>query len=190
MRAVLFSTLMVFALVTAVSAQDESKSDVPAALNFKMKNIGGDEVNLAEKYDGKVVLMVNVASKCGLTPQYKQLQELHDKYSEKGLAIVGFPCNQFGRQEPGSLEEIKEFCTTKYGVKFDMMAKIDVNGDGQCDLYKHLTNLETKPAKKGKIKWNFEKFLLNKKGEVIARFGPRTKPDAKEVVEMIEANLK
>ena len=101
---------------------------MPAALNFKMKSLEGKEVDLS-KYDGKVVLIVNVASKCGLTPQYEQLQALHKKYAEKGLAVIGFPCNQFGAQEPGTPEEIREFCRAKYDVAFDMFAKIEVNGD-------------------------------------------------------------
>lgn len=162
--------------------------DAPEALGFKMKTIEGKDVDLSE-YKGKVVLIVNVASKCGLTPQYEQLQALHEKYGKDGLAILGFPCNQFGAQEPGTEEEIQEFCSKNYGVKFQMFSKVDVNGDEACDLYKYLTDLDLQPTGKGKISWNFEKFLLNKNGEPVARFSPRTKPDAKEVLTSIEAEL-
>ncbi len=138
---------------------------------------------------GQVVLVVNVASKCGLTPQYEQLQALHKKYAKKGLAVVAFPCNQFRGQEPGTAEEIQEFCRVNYGVKFDLFAKIEVNGDGACPLYKYLTALETKPKGPGKIDWNFEKFLIGRNGEVIARYSPKTKPDAPEVLKAIQAEL-
>jgi glutathione peroxidase len=146
-----------------------------------MKTLAGKDVELS-KYQGKVVLVVNVASKCGLTPQYEQLQALHKKYAKQGLAVVGFPCNQFLGQEPGTAEEIQEFCRVNYGVKFDLFAKIEVNGEGACPLYKYLTKLETKPKGPGKITWNFEKFLIGRNGEVVARFAPKTKPDAPEVV--------
>jgi glutathione peroxidase len=124
-----------------------------------------------------------------MTPQYKQLEELHEKYSEKGLAIVGVPCNQFGGQEPGTAEEIKSFCEKNYGVKFDMLAKVDVNGKSQAELYKYLTSLETNPKGKGDVGWNFEKFVVDRKGNVIARFGSRTKPDSEEFVKVIEGAL-
>jgi len=179
------AVVLVFSLASQVKAAEK---EMPAALNFKMNSLAGKEVPL-NKYQGKVVLIVNVASQCGLTPQYEQLQALHEKYSGKGLAILGFPCNQFGKQEPGTSIEIRDFCTENYGVKFDLFEKIEVNGDGACPLYKHLTGLKTKPKGPGKVAWNFEKFLLNRKGEVIARFQPRTKPNAAEVVELIEREL-
>lgn len=182
-----FAVVLVFSLASQVTAL-EKENEVPAALNFKIKSLAGKEVPL-NKYQGKVVLIVNVASQCGLTPQYEQLQALHEKYSGKGLAILGFPCNQFGKQEPGTSIEIRDFCTENYGVEFDLFEKVEVNGDGACPLYKHLTGLKTKPKGPGKVAWNFEKFLLNRKGEVIARFQPRTKPDAAEVVELIEREL-
>ncbi|MFM7115868.1 MAG: glutathione peroxidase [Planctomycetota bacterium] len=166
----------------------EANSDLDPALNYKMKSIDGAEVDL-NSYKGKVVLVVNVASKCGLTGQYKQLQELHDKYADKGLVILGFPCNQYLGQEPGSEEQIKTFCETKYGVKFPMFANVDVNGDGACALYKQLTSLELPPVGKGAISWNFEKFLLNREGQPIARFSPRTKPDDAKVIEAIKMAL-
>ena len=153
-----------------------------------MKSLAGKEIDLSS-YRGKVVLIVNVASECGLTPQYEQLQALHDKYAGDGLAILGFPCNQFGKQEPGSASEIQEFCRVNYGVKFKMFEKVEVNGDGACDLYKHLTGLDTKPKGKGKVSWNFEKFLLDRKGEVIGRFEPSAKPDTPEIIAQIQGAL-
>ena len=164
-------------------------ADSSKPLEVTMKTLDGKEVNLAEKYKGKVVLVVNVASRCGLTPQYKQLQAISDKYSSQGLAVAGFPCNQFGKQEPGSASEIAEFCEKNYSVKFDMFAKIDVNDDSACPLYKALTSTDTQPVGKGKIKWNFEKFLIGRDGTVVARFSPQTKPDAPEVIAAIEKEL-
>ena len=172
----------------AESAQTETKSQIPAALNFKMKSLDDKEVNFAD-YLGNVVVFVNVASKCGMTPQYKQLQALHEKYGDQGLKIVGIPCNQFGGQEPGTADEIKSFCEKNYGVSFDMMAKVDVNGDEQCELYKYLNSLDIKPKGQGDIQWNFEKFVLDRKGNPIARFSPRTKPDADEFIQVIETAL-
>ena len=171
-----------------VTAAEKEKRKVPASLNFTMATLEGKEVALST-YLGKVVLMVNVASECGLTPQYAQLQAMHKEYAKKGLAIVGFPCNQFGTQEPGTAKQIRQFCTQRYGVKFDMFAKVDVNGEDACKLYKHLTKLKTRPKGAGGISWNFEKFLLDREGNVIARFEPRTKPDAPEVVKLIERAL-
>ena len=157
-------------------------------LSFTMKALDGQELDLSD-YQGKVVLIVNVASKCGLTPQYDQLQDLHEKYAEDGLAVLGFPCNQFLGQEPGTAEEIKEFCRVNYGVTFVMFAKVEVNGDGACELYKTLTALDTKPVGPGKISWNFEKFVVGRSGEVVARFSPRTKPNDPELVKVIEGEL-
>jgi len=134
-------------------------------------------------------MMVNVASQCGLTPQYKQLEELHEKYAGKGLAVLGFPANEFGSQEPGTDAEIATFCKSKYDVKFDMFSKVVVKGDGQCPLYKFLTSKETDPKFAGDITWNFEKFLIGRNGEVVARFAPKVKPDSEEVLKAIEAEL-
>jgi glutathione peroxidase len=174
--------------VTAADSAAEKKA--PAGpLNVKMQTLDGEEVNLAKKYKGKVVLLVNVASKCGKTPQYKPLQELHAKYGKEGLAIIGVPCNQFGQQEPGSAKEIAEFCQVNYGVEFDMLAKVDVNGEKAVPLYKYLTSKETNPKMAGPIKWNFEKFLFNRDGQVVARFETKVEPDSPEVVKAIEAEL-
>ena len=156
--------------------------------DFSARSIGGVEESLA-KYRGQVLLIVNVASRCGATPQYTQLEELNAKYKDKGLAVLGFPCNQFGKQEPGSDAQIAEFCKSEYKVTFDMFSKVDVNGNDACPLYKHLTGLDTKPKGSGPVSWNFEKFVIGRNGEVVARFEPRTKPDAPEVLKVIEAEL-
>lgn len=161
---------------------------VSPVLNHKVKSIKGEEVDLS-KYQGKVVLVVNVASKCGATPQYKQLESLNDKYKDKGLAILGFPCNQFGGQEPGTEEEIVKFCKSTYDVSFDMFAKVDVNGPDASPVYKTLTSKESDPKFAGDIKWNFEKFLIGRNGEIVARFPTRTSPDAPEVIKAIEGEL-
>ena len=124
-----------------------------------------------------------------MPPQYLQLQGLHTKYNAKGLSVVGFPCNQFGKQEPGTEAEIKEFCTTKFNVTFDLFSKIDVNDDTAHPFYKHLTSQEKKPKGKGKVSWNFEKFLIDDQGQTIARFSPRTAPDDPELVSAIEQAL-
>lgn len=185
----LFLIGVIAVVIGPSAAAEDNAGEVPAALNFKMKSLEGKEVDLAD-YQGKVVLMVNVASKCGLTPQYRQLQALHEKYGEEGLAILGFPCNQFGGQEPGSPDKIRTFCSKNYGVSFPMFSKVKVNGKDASSLYQHLKSLDTHPQGSGEISWNFEKFLLNRKGAVIARYEPRTKPDAPEVIQTIEAALR
>ena len=183
-----WETSFLLAGVVAACVSSAYADDKAGALGFKMKSITGKEVDLAE-YKGKVVLMVNVASKCGLTPQYEAMEALYEKFKDKGLVVVGFPCNQFGKQEPGTDAQIAEFCSETYKVKFPMFSKVDVNGESAAPLYKYLTALETKPKDKGEITWNFEKFLVGKNGTVVARFAPRTEPDAKEVVALIEAEL-
>jgi len=175
---------------TAAAAGASAKTSAKSSpLNVEMKTLEGDTVNLANKYKGKVVLLVNVASKCGNTPQYKPLEELHEKYAKDGLAVVGVPCNQFHAQEPGTAKDIAEFCEKNYGVKFDMMSKVDVNGENAVPLYKYLTSKDTDPKFPGKIKWNFEKFLFNRDGKVVARFEPKVQPDSPEVVAAIEKEL-
>lgn len=163
-------------------------TQTPAALDFEMETIDGEKVRL-DKYHGDVILMVNVASKCGLTKQYKELQQLHKDYAGMGLSILGFPANNFGKQEPGSDDEIATFCEKNYGVEFDLFSKISVAGDDQAPLYAFLTSEKTNPKFAGQIGWNFEKFLVNRNGEVIARFAPRTKPSAEEVIKAIEDAL-
>jgi glutathione peroxidase len=138
---------------------------------------------------GKTLLVVNVASKCGLTPQYNGLERLQQRFADRGFSVVGFPCNQFGGQEPGSAEEIAEFCSATYGVDFPMFAKIEVNGPGRHPVYTELTQLADAAGEAGDIQWNFEKFLVSPDGKPIARFRPRTEPEDAEVVSAIEASL-
>jgi len=148
---------------------------------------GSPDVLANEK--GKVTLLVNVASKCGLTPQYEQLEQLEEKYKGQGFDVIGIPCNQFGEQEPGTPEEIKTFCSTTYGVTFPMTEKIEVNGDGRHPLYQELTKTADAEGVDGDIRWNFEKFLVGRDGNVVARFSPLVLPDAPEVVDSIEKAL-
>jgi len=155
---------------------------------FTAQTIEGDERSLRD-YAGKVVLVVNVASQCGLTPHYAGLQELHTKFGDQGLVVLGFPCNQFGTQEPGSEAEIKTFCETRYGVTFPMFAKIEVNGPQRHPLYAFLTAQPTQPDGPGDIGWNFAKFLVDRSGKVAARFAPPTAPVSEEVVSAIEKLL-
>jgi glutathione peroxidase len=157
-------------------------------LDFTLKTIDGQEKSLSE-YRGKVVLMVNVASKCGLTPQYKTLEALYEKYKDRGFVIVGIPANNFGNQEPGTEAEIKQFCTSKYNVTFPMMSKISVKGDDKHPLYKFLTEGKAGEDFAGDIEWNFAKFLVDRNGNVIARFGSRTTPESPQVNETIEKAL-
>ncbi len=175
-------------MATPVSAADSSTSEHTCSLSFTAKSIDGESVDLHD-YEGQVVLIVNVASQCGYTKQYAGLQELYDKYKDQGLVILGFPSNEFGGQEPGSDADIKQFCTTKFGVTFPMMSKVEVNTEDASDLYKHLTSQETKPAGKGKIKWNFEKFLIGRDGQVVNRFGSSAKPTDPEMTTAIEEQL-
>jgi glutathione peroxidase len=138
---------------------------------------------------GKTLLVVNVASKCGLTPQYTGLERLQERFADQGFSVVGFPCNQFGGQEPGSAEEISEFCSTTYGVTFPMFSKIEVNGPGRHPVYTELTALADAEGEAGDIQWNFEKFLVGPDGKAVARFRPMTDPEAPEVISAIEASL-
>ncbi|MBS0204940.1 MAG: glutathione peroxidase [Planctomycetes bacterium] len=174
--------------ITMTAGSIPAAEKVSPVLNHKVKSIKGEEVDLS-KYQGKVLLVVNVASRCGATPQYEQLESLNAKYKDKGLAVLGFPCNQFGSQEPGTEEDIVKFCQSKYNVSFDMFAKIDVNGADASPVYKTLTQKETDPKFAGDIKWNFEKFLIGRDGSIVARFGTGVKPDAPDVVKAIEAEL-
>jgi len=156
--------------------------------DIDLTTLAGKPASLRE-YAGSVVLAVNVASKCGLTPQYVGLQRLYDRFAEQGLVVAGFPCNQFGEQEPGSSEEITEFCSVNYGVTFPMFAKIDVNGDARHPLFTELTAVPDAEGEAGDVQWNFEKFLIGKDGSIVSRFRPMTDPEAPEVIAAIEANL-
>ena len=153
-----------------------------SAHDFSAPSISGQDTSLAE-FKGKTLLVVNVASACGLTPQYEGLQALHAQYAERGLAVLGFPCNQFGAQEPGSEEEIQHFCSSRFGVEFPMFSKIEVNGPERHPLYQFLI------GDGEDISWNFEKFLIDDQGQTVARFSPRTAPDDPELVSAIEQSL-
>jgi glutathione peroxidase len=170
------------AAAAALSAQQKSIYD------FTISSIDGQPVSL-QGYKGKVVLLVNVASKCGFTPQYAALESVYEKYKDRGLVIVGVPANNFMQQEPGTNEEIKTFCTRKYNVSFPMMSKVSVKGDDQTPLYHFLTDSSTDPQFAGDIKWNFTKFLFDRNGKPVARFEPATTPDSPQITSAIEAAL-
>jgi len=156
--------------------------------NFTLNSIDGKPAPLAD-YKGKVVLVVNVASQCGYTPQYSALESIYEKYKDQGFVILGFPANNFGAQEPGTNEEIKTFCTRKYSVTFPIYAKVSVKGDDRTPLYGYLTT-QANPAVAGEIKWNFTKFLVDRNGNVVKRFEPDVTPDSPEVIAAIEKALK
>ena len=150
--------------------------------------LDGEDTNLG-RFAGQTLLVVNVASKCGLTPQYEGLERLQQKYAGRGFSVVGVPSNQFGGQEPGTAEEIQTFCSTSYGVSFPLLAKTDVNGPDRHPLYEQLTAQPDEAGEAGDITWNFEKFLVSPAGDVVARFRPRTEPESAEVISAIEAQL-
>lgn len=186
------SVLSIFALGVHSPAETQSKesSTVNKTIyNFKMKDIDGKDVSL-NKFKGKVVMVVNVASHCGYTPQYEQLEALYKKYKNQGLVILGFPANNFHGQEPGTNEEIKQFCTSKYGVTFPMFAKISVKGEDIDPLYQYLTSKDDDPKFAGDITWNFNKFLIDKHGNIIDRFDSKIKPDDETVTSALETALK
>ena len=156
--------------------------------DFELQTLSGSPASLGQ-FAGSAILVVNVASKCGLTPQYAGLQRLHDRFAAQGFTVAGFPCNQFGEQEPGTPDEISEFCSVNYGVTFPMFAKIDVNGPDRHPLYTELTAVPDAEGQAGDIQWNFEKFLIDGEGKIVARFRPMTEPEADEVVAAIEEHL-
>jgi glutathione peroxidase len=158
-------------------------------LDFTLNSLDGKPAPLAE-YRGKVILIVNVASRCGYTPQYAGLEKIYEKYKDQGFAILGFPANNFGGQEPGSNEEIKTFCSSKYQVTFPMYSKVSVKGADATPLYQFLTDQKINPATGGEIKWNFTKFLVDRNGKVIARFEPAITPESADVTGAIEKALK
>ncbi len=191
----ILSAILLLALLSAVLffvAQDSrevSANVAPKSIyEFKMKDIDGKDVKL-KKFKGNVLLVVNTASKCGYTPQYEGLQAAFDKYKDKGFYVLGFPANNFGEQEPGTEKEIKEFCTTKYKVTFPMFAKISVKGEDQDPLYAYLTSKETNPQFAGDITWNFNKFLIDRDGKIVARFTSKDKPEGEAVTQAIEKYL-
>ena len=179
--------VLALALTTSARPADTKETAVSSPLDYKMNDLAGKPVDLAQ-YKGKVVLFVNVASQCGYTKQYKPLQELSDKYKDQGLVVIGVPANDFGAQEPGSDSEIQGFCQKNYGVKFLVLSKVPtVLGDGQVPLYKTLTSADPKFA--GPVKWNFTKFLVDRKGQLAGRFEPAVDPLAPELVRAVEAEL-
>ena len=175
-------------LIGAICLMSASLFGASNVYEFTMNNIDCQPLPMAS-FKGKVMLIVNVASKCGFTPQYEGLEAVYEKYKDKGLVIVGFPANNFMAQEPGSNEEIKTFCSTKYSVKFPLYSKISVKGDDKAPLYQFLTDTGANPKTGGEIKWNFTKFLVDRDGKVIARFEPAVKPESPEVAAAIEKAL-
>jgi len=174
--------------VLAVSVRSWQQSPMTTLYDFTAKTIDGTETPL-RNYAGKTLLVVNVASQCGLTPQYDGLQKLYEQYHGRGLEVLGFPCNQFGAQEPGTETQIKTFCETRFGVTFPLFAKLDVNGAARHPLYAFLTAQPTQPDGPGDIQWNFAKFLIDKSGQVVARFSPTVAPAAPELKQAIEQAL-
>ena len=158
-------------------------------LDTPLTTLDGEPTTLGALTAGRAALVVNVASKCGLTPQYGALEALHEEYADRGFTVIGVPCNQFGGQEPGTVEEIAEFCSATYGVTFPMTDKVEVNGEGAHPLYQRLTTTPDATGEAGPILWNFEKFVLDGAGEVVGRFRPKTQPDAPEVRTVIESLL-
>jgi glutathione peroxidase len=183
----LMSAVLVMSFPAVVSAAGPGQKPA-SVLDFHVKDIDGKDVDLAS-FKGKVLLVVNTASQCGLTPQYKELEAAYEKYKARGFEVLAFPANEFGAQEPGSNEQIKEFCATNYKVSFPLFSKIVVKGKGIHPLYGFLTSDTTDPKFAGEIPWNFTKFLVNRKGEVIARFQPQEKPSSDKVVGALEKAL-
>lgn len=182
----ILSRMKTLALLTALSLCLTAAATAASVLDIKVKDIDGKDTSL-NAFKGKVMLIVNVASKCGYTKQYSALEAIHLKYQDKGFAVLGFPCNQFGGQEPGTNEEIKQFCTSKFNVTFPMFDKIEVNGSNRHPLYAALTG--TSSPFPGDIKWNFTKFLVGKDGKILKRFASNVTPESQELTGAIEAAL-
>ncbi len=186
----LVASLSMACLAASVGHADEpTRPAAGGALNFQVQDIDGKKVDLAKAHQGKVVLIVNTASQCGNTPQYQGLESLYGKYKARGFEVLAFPANEFGAQEPGSNAEIKTFCSTKYNVSFPLYGKTVVKGAGIDPLFAYLTGKKTDPKFAGDIGWNFTKFLVDRKGEVVARFEPGDKPESPKVTKAIEAAL-
>lgn len=184
----MFATIRFAVVLATFIGATTCLAEEPAVsvLDHAMQSLSGEDVNLADKYAGKVVLFVNVASKCGYTKQYTPLQELHERYADQGLAIIGVPCNQFGGQEPGTSGEIATFCKKNYGVAFDLLSKVNVNPPEACALYEQLTS-ESTPT--GPISWNFEKFLISREGQIVGRYKSAVEPLGEELTTAIESEL-
>jgi glutathione peroxidase len=176
------------ALAISISPFTHAQESKPTVLGFVTTNIDGQRVNLSQ-YKGDVLLIVNTASQCGLTPQYEALEGLYQKYGKEGFKVLAFPANEFGAQEPGTNKEIKSFCESNYKVSFPLFSKIVVKGDKINPIYKFLTSEESNPKFAGPIQWNFTKFLVDREGQVIARFEPKVEPDSPEVIEKVEAAI-
>lgn len=184
-KSMVLTFLIVF--TTAIEGRTEGDSKMKNSItDIIVKDINGSEVKLSN-YKGKVLLIVNVASKCGFTPQYEGLQKIYEKYKDKGFEILAFPCNDFGGQEPGTNEEIKNFCSTNYNVTFKLFDKIKILGNERAPLYERLINSDN--VEKGDVKWNFEKFLIDKNGNIRARFRSKVKPESEEITKEIEKLL-
>lgn len=187
----LFAALVMTGLLAApVSGQteDQEAMSVPDALNYTVKSITDEDVALSD-YQGKVIVVVNVASRCGYTRQYADLQALYEAHKDEGLVVLGFPCNQFGGQEPGSDKEILEFCTSRFDVTFDMFSKVDVNGDNAAEFFQYLTSLDLKPGGDGDVKWNFEKFVIDRSGDVVGRFRTKTELNDDDFLAVVKKAL-
>ena len=185
---IILTILIICALISLNTVPQVFASEGAKVLVHKVKDIDGNDVDLSE-YKGKVLMIINVASRCGLTPQYNDLVAIHKKYRDKGFEILAFPANNFMGQEPGTNKEIKKFCTTNFNVEFKMFSKISVKGDDIAPLYKQLTSKEENGSFGGDIRWNFDKFIVGKNGSVIARFAPGVKPISDEVISTIEKEL-
>jgi glutathione peroxidase len=179
MKKIFLLSLVIISLSANANAQSKNFYD------FSVKTIDGNELALSE-FKGKKIMVVNVASKCGLTPQYKQLEELYEKYADNNFVVIAFPANNFGAQEPGTNQEIKEFCTVNYGVTFPVMEKISVKGDDISPIYKWLTQKIENGKDDAEVTWNFQKFLIDENGNWIKSFSPRTSPDNEEIIKWIE----
>jgi glutathione peroxidase len=178
-----------FAILSPGASSVEAEEDTHPIYSHQMQNLAGEQVDLAD-YRGKVLLIVNTASECGATPQYEPLQKLHETYAGQGLAVLAFPCNQFGGQEPGTSAEIADFCRSNYGVTFPVFSKIDVKGKQAAPLFAYLASDKTDVSETGDIRWNFEKFLVSRDGRLLKRFRTPVEPDSPEVIQAIEAALK
>jgi len=181
----LMVVMVIGSVMLPAQTKEKQMEKQPKLYSFSMKTIDGKDKSLSE-YKGKVLMIVNVASKCGHTPQYKGLESIYKKYKDRGFMILGFPANNFLHQEPGTNDEIKKFCTLNYGVTFDMFSKISVKGSDQDPLYQYLTKDSPVP---GAVSWNFQKYLVDRKGNVVAKYDPGIKPEEKEVIQKIEQLL-
>ncbi|CAN5620688.1 glutathione peroxidase [soil metagenome] len=184
----LLGGLIAIGLLSTLVAADSPTTRPTSVLDFTVNDIHGTPVALS-KYQGKVLLIVNTASKCGFTPQYDALEKLNEKYGAEGLAVLGFPCNDFGHQDPGTNEEILTFCTSKFNVKFDMFSKVVVKGNEKTPLYEFLISKDTDPKFGGAIGWNFTKFLIGRDGQIAGRFDSKVKPDSELLTKALEAEL-